>query len=402
MHSETVPGGPGPAAALLPEQRPLGRQTFACIDLDAIRFNTEQMGAHLSPGTGLIAIVKADAYGHGAAEAGRAALDGGAAMLGVAMAEEALPIRRAGITAPILVIGPSNHGQMEIGAACGLDMCVFTADHLRELETAACRAGVKIQVHIKADTGMHRIGAGSPEEVAALLDTLKECPHLVLAGMFTHLAEADRYEDTASAEQQRVRFEELAKVVRGRGLHPKLHVSNSAGAQNLPHFDYDMVRFGISLYGYRPSRAQSAREVPLRPAMQVWSEISRIQTLRPGDAVGYGAAFRADRPMQAATVQIGYGDGLSRLLSGCGRMIVPARGGLHYAPILGRVCMDMTMIDVTGIEGLQTGDPVLVMGRAGELHMDADDIAQLTGTISYEILLGFSSRVPRLYTQKSV
>lgn len=381
--------------------RPDFRQTFAYVDLEAIRHNVRSMQAMLRKGTGLAAVVKADAYGHGSIEVGKAALEAGARLLAVAMAEEALPLRAAGIHAPILVIGPSNAAQLALGADLDLDLCVFTPRDLRMLQAAAIRTGRKVRIHLKADTGMNRIGLRSEAELTAFLDALDGCPDLVLAGMFTHFACADRYEDESCTMAQYACFSRLAEIVRSRGYRPYLHVSNSAAARHLPELDLDFIRFGISLYGYPPAQQPGLRAAELIPAMQVWAPISRIRTVAPGESVGYGAAYTAPDVRKIATVQIGYGDGLNRLLSGRGFMIAGSPLAPSRAPIVGRICMDMTMIDISGIEGIREGDLVMVMGRSGSLKMDADVMADLCGTISYEILLDYTSRLPRLYGGKN-
>lgn len=373
------------------------RRTYALVDLDAVRSNVAGMLQHLKPGCTLAAIVKADAYGHGSVQVGRAALEAGASVLGVAMAEEALPLRAAGLTAPILVIGPSNGAQLVLGADLDLDLCVFTPAQLRILQQEALRTGRRLRVHLKLDTGMGRIGIRTAGGLISVLETLKQCPDLDLAGLFTHFACADNYGDQTYTEKQHRQFMMMAALVREYGYAPKLHVSNSAAAQDLPQFDHDVVRFGISLYGYPPSDAKGRRPVPLIPAMEIWAEISRIAQMEPGDSIGYGASYTADRPMRVATVQIGYGDGLNRLLSNRGFMIVPGPDGPRSAPVVGRICMDMTMIDISCSPHVREGDMVLVMGSCGQLHMNAGDMAELCGTISYEILLDYTARLPRLY-----
>lgn len=381
-----------------PVSHPRGRKTFAVVDLGAIRHNVRQLLPELQPGTQIMAVVKADAYGHGSVPAALASLEAGASSLAVAMAEEARPLRAAGIDSPILVIGPSNAEQLALCAELDLDTCVFTPEQLQELDRAAASAGKTAKAHLKLDTGMGRIGIRDDAELEQFLDALPACRSVELTGLFTHFATADSYGSQEHAREQHRRFSRMAAAVRQRGCSPRLHVSNSAASQDLPECDHDMVRFGISLYGYPAGPGNAARPLALRPAMTVFAEISHIKDLQPGDTVGYGAAFRAERPMRVATVQIGYGDGYSRLLSNRGRMLVRTSDGVRYAPVVGRVCMDMTMIDVTDLPGVQRGDLAMVLGRSGPLHVDADDIADLTGTISYEVLLDFSSRVPRLYT----
>lgn len=398
MDTESLDRTRQAVAAGLP--RPPGRQTFAAVDLGAVRHNVGALRNVLSDGTAIAAIIKADAYGHGSVQTAAAALAGGATMLGVALAEEAVPLREAGIDAPVLVIGPSNEAQMALGAELGLEMCVFTVPQLRALNAAAERTGRPVRIHIKTDTGMGRIGVRDIRELLELLDALEGLPNLVLAGVFTHYAAADAYGDQAATLRQHARLLEFAAAVKIRGYRPLLHASNSAAVQDVPASDLDMVRFGISLYGYPAGIGRAVRGLGLRPAMQVFAEISHIKDLAAGDRVSYGGTFAADRPMRVATVQIGYGDGYNRLLSNRGRMIVQTDEGPRFASVVGRVCMDMTMIDVTGFSGVRPGDLVVAMGRLGDLHVDAADLADILGTISYEVLLDYTSRLPRLYTDK--
>lgn len=252
-------------------------------------------------------------------------------------------------------------------------------------------------MHLKIDTGMNRIGASTDEEVRQFLSTLEETSDVNLVGVFSHFAKADMYGNSAPAEDQYQRLMRAVDAVRKAGYDPIVHISNSAAAQNLPQFDCDMVRFGISLYGYPAGDDVPARDVELHPALSIQAEISHIKNVPAGTPIGYGGTFVTERPSRIATVQIGYGDGYPRLLSNKGRMIVETDNGPAFAPVVGRVCMDMTMIDITGLEGINTGDRVIALGSLGDLKFDADDIAAICDTISYEVLCDITSRVPRLY-----
>lgn len=252
-------------------------------------------------------------------------------------------------------------------------------------------------MHLKVDTGMGRIGVQNTEELSAVLDVLDRSPRVELAGMFTHFARADEYQDAGSVQRQAHRFLNAAEIVQERGYSPMLHASNSAAARSLPEMDFDMVRLGISMYGYEAGSGTPHRGFALRPAMRIEAEVSAVRDLPAGAAVGYGGSFVTERPSRIATVQIGYGDGYNRLLSNRGRMIVRSGGRAYFAPIVGRVCMDMTMIDVTDISGVAPGDSVVAMGEADGLRFTADDMADLCGTISYEVLCDYGSRIPRVY-----
>lgn len=374
-----------------------GRHTYARVNLDAIRSNVTAMCAELSTGTNLAAVVKANAYGHGAVEVSLAALEAGADVLAVAMADEAVPLRNAGIECPILVIGPSNRDQIRLGVDLGLDLSVFTTEGLRGIEEAAEAAGKTGRAHIKVDTGMSRIGVRTSDELHELLNEADQCRHTEIIGAFTHFSNADEYDALETSRRQYERFMEASDIIRAHGYRPILHASNSAAAQNLPDFDLDMVRFGISMYGYPAGEGCAKREIRLRPAMEIVAEISAVRPVPAGTAIGYGGTFVTKRPSRIATVQIGYGDGYNRLLSNNGSMIVQSGSDAYLAPIVGRVCMDMTMIDVTDCPDISAGDTAIPMGSSKDVRFDAMDIAQRCGTISYEVLCSYTDRVPRIY-----
>ncbi len=374
----------------------LYRKTYAKIDLEAIKTNIKNIGKKLPAGCKIMGVVKADAYGHGAEQVAKAVLEAGAGAIAVELAEEGALLREAGITAPLLVMGGANADQVELAVEHGLTQCVFDVDGLRMLDAAAGRQGRRAAAHIKCDTGMGRIGLRETEDFKTLLAAANELDNVVIDGIFTHFACADE-EDQSFSQEQLDRFKVFLNVAADAGYNLKVHALNSAGGLwgKDGHFDY--VRCGISIYGYHPSEFTKSGGVQLVPAMQVMSEISQIKTVEAGTPVGYGSTYVTPRKTTIATVQIGYGDGYNRLLSNKGRMIVKGKDGYAYANVIGRVCMDQTMIDVTEIEGVCQGDSVIAMGCAGDLHVTADDIAALCGTISYEVLLSYSKRVPRVY-----
>lgn len=374
-----------------------GRGTRAVVDLNAIRSNVAGMRDKLADGVQLAAVVKADAYGHGSVAVSKAALEAGASVLAVAMAEEAIPLREAGIDSPILVIGPSNRAQMSIGVHLGLDLCAFDPAAIRQMQEEADIQETIARVHLKIDSGMGRIGTRSAEDLEEVLRELQASPNVEVAGVFTHLARADEYKDDAPSIRQLEIFQQSVDKVRSFGYSPLVHASNSAAAQNLPGLDFDMVRFGISMYGYAAGEGSAARNVALTPAMRVEAEISAVRDVPAGTSIGYGGTYRTERPSRIATVQIGYGDGYNRLLSNRGKMIVRSGGHARFAPVAGRVCMDMTMLDVTDLLDVRPGDTAIAMGSTDGLHWDAADIAGMCGTISYEVLCGYGTRIPRVY-----
>lgn len=375
------------------------RKTYARIHLGNLKQNIQSAAANLPRTCGIVAVVKANAYGHGAVECSKAAKHAGACMLAVALAEEAVSLCEEKIGLPIIVIGRSNYEQLRLAVELGLQPCVFTAGDISFLQKICAAQGKKIKIHLKFDTGMCRIGIRSEEELNACIRMLDTCPDVGLEGVFTHFANSDA-KNKDHAIRQHERFLHFIEILRRTGFLPAVHADNSAGTIDLPQFSHDMVRFGISMYGYYPSDEVDKEAVPLKPVMEIFAEISHVKTIGPGESVGYGSTFTAQRATKVATVQIGYGDGYNRLLSNRGKMIVTTGGGSFYAPIIGRVCMDQTMIDVTDVVGeVQAGDIVTVIGKQGGKSISADDIAQICGTISYEVLLDFNERVPRIYVE---
>ena len=354
------------------------------IRLDAIRENARLLRSLVPPTATLMAVVKADAYGHGAVPTARAAMEGGATALAVATAAEGAELRDAGITAPILVLGAVTADEAPAGVAHGLIQTVCTPAGVHLLAEAAARQNRPARCHLKLDTGMHRIGARTPDEVRAVLDALRGAPAVQLCGAYTHFADCDG-EDMAYTREQLRRFRALTALLPA-GL--TLHCANSAAIPRLmPEAVFDMVRMGISLYGYPPVPT----ELPLRPAMRWESEITHVKTIAPGDCVSYGCTWRAEKPTRVATIACGYGDGYHRAASGQAMVLIQGR----RVPVIGRICMDQMMADVTAVPGAQPGDRVILIGRDGHETVTADDIARWAGTIPYEVLLSGTGRVTR-------
>ncbi len=370
------------------------RNTYAQIDLQAYKANIRALAKQAN--NSVMAVVKADAYGHGAVEISKAAVEAGATALAIALPEEAIELRQAGIALPIMVLGRANAAQAELSVELGLEQCVFFGEDILHMQQYAHKHGKIAHVQMKIDTGMNRIGLRDKEELTMLLRVAEECPNVCIGGVFTHFSCADEA-DKAFTQEQYKKLDDMVRQIRAAGYQPKVHASNSAACIELPEYALDYSRCGISTYGYYPSEEVSRQTVQLRPVMQVFSDISQIKEVPAGTPIGYNATYVTQKPTRIATVQIGYGDGYPRLLSNVGKMLVCGKHKSEYASIVGRVCMDQTMIDVTGIDWLAAGDAVVVLGGSSEKGIWADEIAKHCETISYEVLLSWTKRVPRVY-----
>ena len=365
-----------------PTTASLTRRTWAEVDLGAISSNLAAIRAHLNPEVRVMAVVKADGYGHGATPVARSALRAGAEWLGVATVDEGLALRGAGITAPILVLGPAASDEVPDAARGGLSLTVHSADAVALIARAARRPLVR--VHLKVDTGMTRLGVGVAE-VKRVVRAIAAAG-LRLEGVFTHLACADEGGHEVTREQL-TRFESILPALRRRSPTLLVHAANSAAAVLLPRSHYGMVRIGLSMYGLSPGPAVGER-VALRPVMRLRSRIVRVVRAQPGTAVSYGATYRVLRPTTIATVACGYADGYPRLAGLNGEI---ALGGARVH-IAGRVCMDYLMVDA-GDRPVAAGDVVELFGDS----VSADEVASWAHTISYEIVCGVGPRVPRVY-----
>ncbi len=365
--------------------------SWAEVDLDAIAANVDSFRRHVGPQVEVIAVVKANVYGHGMVPVARAALEAGATWLAVHRCAEGIDLRRAGVEAPILLMGYTPPAGAATVARWRLTPSFVTHEFLVALSAAAARQDAVVPVHLKVDTGMHRYGV-RPDEAPALAQAAAALPHVRLEGLFTHFATADDAGDT-HLRAQLASFEGVLSELGGLGLRPPLvHAANSAATMRIPEAHFDAVRIGIALYGMDPSN-EWPPVFPLFPALTLKSRLVRVHELAPGDAVSYGRTFVADRPMCVALIPIGYGDGYHRVLSGRGVVLVRGK----RAQLLGRVCMDQIVVDVSDIEGAAPGDEAVLVGRQGEGHVRAEELARLAGTINYEITTSLLPRVPRLY-----
>ena len=374
---------------------PLYERVCAYVDLGAMLDNVHAMNNNIAEGTKIIAVIKTDGYGHGALPmAGR--LEGEESIFGyaVATAEEALSLRQGGIQKPILILGyvfPEFYEQLIMQE---VRFALFREDQASELEKAAEKLGKAAMVHIKVDTAMSRIGIFPDEKGMEFVKRAVLSPWLDTEGLFTHFARADEADKRAVNEQFALfsRFMEQVKE-NHHGAIRYFHASNSAGIIEMPGANLDLVRAGITLYGLWPSDQVRRDIVPLRPMMSLKSHIVYIKEIPPGRAVSYGGTYVAKEKRRVATIPVGYGDGYPRGLSGKGSVLI--RG--QRAPILGRVCMDQFMVDVTDIEGVSNGDEVTLIGRDGEKEITMEELGELSGRFNYELACDISPRVPRVY-----
>lgn len=376
------------------------RRGYAEIDLDAIEENMAGMKKKLAPQTKMMGVIKTNGYGHGSVPIART-LEPLDFMFGFAVAtfEEAAALRKAGITKPLLVLGYTFPYAYEAMAEQEIRAAVFRYDTIEQLQAAAEKAGRPVKAHIKVDTGMSRIGITPDEEGLRFVQALMQRKGIEIEGIFTHFARADEA-DKANAREQLQTFTRFLSLIEERlGLFiPVKHCSNSAGILELPEANMDVVRAGITLYGLYPSDEVSREAVPLRPALSFYSELVYCKTLRRGQSVSYGGTFTAQEDMRIATVPIGYGDGYPRSLSGKGYVLIRGK----KAPILGRICMDQFMVDVTGIPEAAEGDRVTLLGRDGGESISAELLGGLSGRFNYELVCGLGGRIPRLYRRNGV
>ncbi|MGB9662457.1 MAG: alanine racemase [Moorellaceae bacterium] len=370
----------------------MSRPVWAEVDLQAIAHNTQQLKRLLAPQAELMAIVKANAYGHGAVPVARTALDYGASWLGVASVEEALELRQNGIKAPILVLGyfPLEEARTVIEA--DLSQTVFTLEQARALSRAARILDRPARLHLKVDTGMGRLGF-LPQEAVAAARAIAQLPGIALEGVFTHFANADARDKTYTRQQLNIFNRIIAELEREGIQIPWKHAANSGALIDLPESHFNLVRAGISLYGHYPSEEVDRGKLFLLPAMAFKTQVVLIKEVPAGTYISYGCTFCTPGPAKVATLPVGYADGYSRRLSNRAEVLV--RG--HRAPVVGRICMDYCMIDVTAIPDVEVGDEVVLFGRQGEACLPVEEVAGWLGTISYEVLCGVSHRVRRIY-----
>jgi alanine racemase len=383
-------------------KRTATRPTWAEVSLGKLRQNFRAVQQHIGSAVTVCAIVKADAYGHGAVECTLALEQEGARWFGVTSLDEAIPLREAGVRGRILLMTGFWRGEEEEIVRLGLTPTVWETGQIELFERAATAVGVaKHSIHLKMDTGMGRLGA-APEDLPRICSALKSSSHLQLEGLSTHLASSEVL-DAPSVAAQLKAFDEVREFLRREGFNPPLiHAANTGAVISRPESWNTMVRPGIALYGYHLPFERAGREVSgsglrlaVKPVLTWKTRILSIREMRANQALGYGGIYVTKAPARIAVLPVGYADGLNRKISSQGRVII----GENYAPIVGRISMDLTLADVTGLPGVSVGDEVVLLGATENLSVDAREHAALSDTVPYEILCGISKRVPRRHLE---
>ena len=371
-------------------------RVYAKIDLDAVAWNMEQMKKNLKEGTEMVAVIKTDGYGHGAVQVA-SMLESYDYVWGYAVAtlDEAVVLRAAEIQKPILVLGcifPDQYWEM---LKYEIRMNVYTKEMAEAISALAVEKGEQAYVHIKLDTGMARLGFSAEESSIEEIKEIAELPNLVLEGVFTHFAKADE-EDKTFTMMQLEKFEWTTQRLEEEGVtFPYVHASNSAGIIDVRRADYNLVRAGIAIYGLYPSEEVDKEKVQLKPALSLKSHIAFVKDIPAGTPVSYGGDFVSEHQMRIATIPIGYGDGYPRSLSDTGYVLIRGK----KAPIIGRICMDQFMVDVSDIPEVKFGDKVTLIGRDQEEYLPVEKLSELSGRFNYEFVCDLGKRIPRVYVQ---
>ena len=367
-------------------------RVYADIDLDAIYENVKNAKALLKKDTKMMAIVKADGYGHGAVEVARQ-IDELVDAYGVAILEEGIELRKAGFTKPILILGYTPKPLYPAMIRYDIATAVFTMEMAKEISDTAVAMHKNANIHIKLDTGMSRIGFAITKESKEIIEQIAKLPGIEIKGCFSHFARMDE-KDKTKANEQFAKFTKMVNVLEKDGVDLGIrHISNSAGIMEAPEVQMDMVRNGICLYGLYPSEEVQKERLPLKPAMELKAYVSYVKTLEPGVEIGYGGTYTTTKKTRVATIPVGYADGYSRCLSGKGSVLIHGK----KAPILGRVCMDQFMVDVTDIDNVCVGDRVTLFGKDGDSCITIEEISAMAHSFNYEFVCGIGKRVPRVY-----
>ena len=369
-------------------------RVYADIDLDAIYENVKNAKALLKKDTKMMAIVKADGYGHGAVEVARQ-IDELVDAYGVAILEEGIELRKAGFTKPILILGYTPKPLYPAMIRYDIATAVFTMEMAKEISDTAVAMHKNANIHIKLDTGMSRIGFAITKESKEIIEQIAKLPGIEIKGCFSHFARMDE-KDKTKAEQQFSRYETFVHKMEQAGVKiPVKHISNSAGIMEMPKVNEDMVRDGICLYGLYPSEEVNKERLPLEPAMQWKTYVSYVKELEAGIEIGYGGTYTTTKPTMVATIPVGYADGYARSLSGKGCVLIHGQ----RAPILGRICMDQFMVDVTDIPGTAEGDECILFGEQEGEILSVEEVSELAGSFNYEFVCDVGRRVPRVFYQ---
>lgn len=365
----------------------------ANINLDAICNNIEAIRQVIQPGTKIMAVIKADGYGHGASRIASVLNEIGIDAFAIAILEEGVDLRLRGINKPMLILGYTPKEQYADLVKYDISQTVFDYNMAEEISKQAVLQGKTGRIHIKLETGMNRIGFADTEESLEQILQIAQLPNIEVEGIFTHFATADE-KDKTYANMQLNRYINFVQRLEEQGLViPMKHIANSGGIIDLPEANFNMVRSGIITYGLYPSNEVDVERLHLIPAMELKSHVVFVKDVAPGERISYGGTFVTEKKTKVATVSIGYGDGYPRALSNKGRVLIHG----EYAPILGRICMDQFMVDVSHISNVKQGDVVTLIGKDGDNVIKVEEVAALTGTINYEIICGIGKRIPRVY-----
>ncbi len=365
------------------------RSTKAIVHLGAIAENVAQIRKKIGSDREIMAVVKANGYGHGAVEVSLSALRGGANSLGVAVPEEGEELRKAGIEVPITVLGLIQPEEADKVVNFRLEQTLCSLEVAEALNGIASNGQTVVNVHIKIDTGMGRVGV-QPGDALAFVRRIGRFKNLIIKGIFSHFSCADEADKTFARNQVEM-FDGVVREIEVSGVKiPKRHLANSAAILDLPETYYDLVRPGIMIYGLYPS-PEVSHSIELKPAMSFATKVTFVKKVPPGNSISYGRTFTTGKETVVATLPVGYADGYSRLLSGRGEVLIKG----YRAPLIGRICMDMCMIDVSGVKNVRPGDEVILFGEG----LPVDEIAEKLGTINYEVVCAVGKRVPRVYVQ---
>lgn len=368
-------------------------RVMAEVDLRAIGHNIDEIQRIIPKNTELMAVVKADAYGHGVFGICNTLLENRVDRLAVAILDEGIQLRKQGINLPILILGYTPEVFSDKIVEYDLNQTVFTYSMARSISEVACKLGKNAKIHIKIDTGMGRIGFLCNDQAIKEIEQIYKLPHLDVEGIFTHFSKADE-QDKSYTDNQIRQFNTLIQRLEERGIHiPIKHTANSAAILDVEESHFNMVRAGIILYGLYPSEFTNKDLIHLQPAMTLKTHIIFIKDVDQGTPISYGGTYITPCTKKIATIPVGYGDGYSRLLSSKGGVLI----NNEFAPIVGRICMDQFMVDVTHIKDIKVGDEVILFGRQGDQMISVEDIASLMGTINYEVVCMVGKRVPRGY-----